>query len=620
MTTSQLFAPMPSGVGPFGQVPLNPGTGTWLGVMLTVAADVQLPTTSWQSGAPERTILAIQAVTFYQSDVNVSTMAQGGFLQSAASGTVTFVAVNGTTVTIPVTPDPSNPAQNPNGLPGYLDLLANNVYSVTRLQATRASGPVAIVNLLPGSVTYTVGAYHVANTLTAATYANAASLTIPSSAIAGSGGQVAGVAVGATSTIVTTTSPHGLAPGASIYLALPPSTGVTIFPGNPTPGSGFVLVTAVTSTTFACAPVGGSSGTWTSGGTVYLCTVATVLADVAGIGSNAGPGQITTTVTQNAGIFCSNLTGLSGNNWENNASLLGRCVLSLANRSPNGPSQSYVYFAETAGQLLAAQTPPYVLTNGACVAVEFASPTTGVVTTVVASSTPESVVRGAAVTPGCAQLPVSGISNASAAVVTCSAPHGLTTGMTAAISGVLGALGPLVNGNFVATVLTGSTFSIPVNTSTAASYTVGGQIEGGDLGAIDVLIQTNVVPDNSTAATVSANALPISTVATVIVPQAYVAAYQLAVSVQLAAQLSSYAIGGSSSSVPANSVAWDDILAALEEAGVLVVGQPSYVKGVQSLSITDGVATATQSGQGVPFPANTWQALTSPGAITVIGV
>ena len=78
LSAAQLFIPAPSGVGPFGNVPGVPQSGTWLAVMLTIAQQVQLPTTSWQSGAPERTILAIEAVTFAQSDVNISIMATGG--------------------------------------------------------------------------------------------------------------------------------------------------------------------------------------------------------------------------------------------------------------------------------------------------------------------------------------------------------------------------------------------------------------------------------------------------------------------------------------------------------------------------------------------------------------
>ena len=77
LTVDELFSPAPSGVGPFGNVPGVPPQGTWLAIQLQIATTVQLPTTSWQSGAPERTILAIEAVSFSQSDANISVIAQG---------------------------------------------------------------------------------------------------------------------------------------------------------------------------------------------------------------------------------------------------------------------------------------------------------------------------------------------------------------------------------------------------------------------------------------------------------------------------------------------------------------------------------------------------------------
>src|SRR5271165_5422511 len=103
LPASVLFQPAPSGVGPYGlvngatvgAVPQVPGAGSWLATLLQIAATVQLPTTAWESGAPERTILATEAVCFALSDAVISQMAQGGFLQSAASGTVLYTATDG---------------------------------------------------------------------------------------------------------------------------------------------------------------------------------------------------------------------------------------------------------------------------------------------------------------------------------------------------------------------------------------------------------------------------------------------------------------------------------------------------------------------------------------------
>jgi hypothetical protein len=174
------------------------------------------------------------------------------------------------------------------------------------------------------------------------------------------------------------------------------------------------------------------------------------------------------------------------------------------------------------------------------------------------------------------------------------------------------ALVAALSGAFTVTVLSPTTFSVPVNTAALGAWTGGGSIEGGDLGAIDALLQENVVPDNTTALTVSALALPIQVTATVIVPQAYVAAYSVAVEAQLQTQFNSYAIGGNS---PDFEVAYDDIVGALEEAGVVALGQASYVRQVQALSL-NGKAT----GIGIPFPTNQYQAVLSAPAITVVGI
>lgn len=621
LSASTLFTPLPSGVTQ-GVTTSNASSTTWLGIMLTVASSLGLPTTSWQSGAPELTIFATEAVTCQQTDVQISIIAQGGFGQTAASGSVTFVTLQGVTVTTPVTPDPSNPSQNPTGALGWLDVWGQSNYNTTRLAAQAASGPVAIANVganTPGP--YASGTYHLANTTTGATYSNAASVTIPPSAIAGSGGVIAGVTVGPLFTIIQTQSAHGLTPGQSVYVQLPTSSGVTIFAsGNPVAGSGFALVVATTTTTFQIAVP--STGAWTSGGTVYLCTVATMTADPGYIGlpGSAAPGAVTTTITQNANVFCDNLLAWTGTNWESNAAYLARTLLSLASHSPNGPSQAYVYYAQTAQQFLSAEVNPYTLTNGPVQAFEFANPQTGIVTTVVGSATPASTTLGANVTPGCAQNPIAGVTAANPAVITTQNAHGLTSGMSVTLSFPSGAA-PLalisaLTGSFVATVTGANTFSVPVNTTALGAWVAGGTVEGGDLGAIDGLLQANVVPDGTLAVTESALALPIQVTATVVVPQAYVNAYQLSVGVLLQALISSYAIGGNSGSP---GVAYNDVIGALEEAGVVAIGQVSYVRAITSLVVSNGPTIITQSGQAIAFPSNQYQAVLLPPSITVLG-
>jgi hypothetical protein len=604
MTTTELFTPAPSGVGPFGNVPQVPDSDTWLGKMLYIAGRVKLPTTSWQPGDPERTILAIEAVTFSQSDAQISIIAQGGFLQTAASGSVTYVTINGTTVTVPVTPDPSNVAQNPTGAPGWLDELTESTYDVERLAATFAAGPLAIANTTAFSKgPYAAGGYHVASVINGATYHNVDDgVTIPSSVIAGSGGTVVSVSPSATTTTIGTMAAHGLSVGQSVYIVIPISSGISGLAGQ------FAIVTAATSTTFQVSVP--SSGTYVGGGTVYLCTVLAMVADVSGTGSNAPPGAASQAVTQLAGVVLANIVGWSGSNWESNVALADRAQLSLAKASPNGAAQSYVYYARSAAQLLLEASPPYVLTNGPVNATEFANPGTGVVTTMVASATPASSVLGEAVTPGCSQLPIASVSNANPCVIVCAGATSLSPAqtMTVTISGVLGTVG--VNGSFLGTYVGPNSFSIPIDTTSAGAYTGGGSVEGGDLGQIDALIQANVVPSGETAITVSARALPIAVVATVVVPQAYVAAYRIAVLQQLQAQIASYDVGGNA---PQFEVSYNDIVGALEEAGVLVLGAASYVRQIQRLSLNGGGV-----GVGVPFPTNEYQAILATPTITVL--
>jgi hypothetical protein len=161
-----------------------------------------------------------------------------------------------------------------------------------------------------------------------------------------------------------------------------------------------------------------------------------------------------------------------------------------------------------------------------------------------------------------------------------------------------------------------NSFSIPVDSTSGGTYTGGGSVEGGDLGQIDALIQANVVPDNTAALTVSATAFPITIVASVVVPQAMVATYSAAYTAQLQAQIASYALGGNA---PTYAVAYDDIVGALEEAGVLVLGQASYVRSVQSLTVSGNAQTLTGVGS-IAFPSSTSQAVLASVTVAVLGV
>jgi hypothetical protein len=221
-----------------------------------------------------------------------------------------------------------------------------------------------------------------------------------------------------------------------------------------------------------------------------------------------------------------------------------------------------------------------------------------------------STTLGAAVTPGCAQNPVTGATNANPIVIATANPHGLTSGMVATASGILG--NAAANGTNVATVVDSTHYSIPVAGSGA--YTGGGSVEGGDLGAVDALLQTNCVPDNTTAITISALAFPITVVATVVVPQAFVATYQGAVATALQTYLASLPIGGVFSPSETVAVEYDGIVGALESAGILTLGSATYVRAIQNLTVNGGTVD-------VAFPTNQYQALLAAAtSVAVVGV
>ena len=620
LTAADLFQPALSGVGPFGSIPSQPSSSTWLGRMIEFATIVQLPTTSWQPGGPERTMLAIQAVSFAMSDVNISLMVQGGFLQTAANGTVTYTTLQGQTVTVPVTPDPSDPAQNPTGALGWLDLLSNNIYNVERLTPSRASGDLAFANLSGSTIgPYAQGSYHAASALNGATYSNEDVFSIPSSVIAGTGGVVTAVApiigFGAPRTVITTQSASGVATNSIVYLAIPVSTGVGGLQAT------FAAVTAVLSTTQFEVNVGSSVSTYAGGGNVYLCSTSPLVADLPGRVGDAPPLAVNIAVTQNPNVFVANLNGWSASGWESNQALQSRDLLSLANRSPNGPSQSYEYYALTAAQIYAALPEPYIFTNGRVTASVSGNPQTGIVAVVVASVSPQSTAYGQPVTPGCAQNPITGVSNGNPCVISCAHATGISSGgtMSVTITGT-SELPAGVAGTWTGTYVTSSAFSIPVDTTLAGSYTGGGQVEGGDLGAVDLLIQDTCVPDAVTAITSSALAMPITVTATVAVPQAYVNLYRAAVQQQLLAQTQSYGIGGSTETSPARIISWNDYLEALGEAGITVIGQASYVKAVQQLVISTQSQSASGSTQYLQIPGAAYQPILVSAIIAVVGV
>jgi hypothetical protein len=492
LSITDLFTPALSGVG--ATAAIAPPGGSWYAILLANSQALGLPTTSWEPGGPERTILALTANALAQEDGIISIMAQGGFLDYAATGTVTFTAANGQQVTQFVTPDPSIPIQNPTGVLGWLDVLASSVYQVTRLQATFAAQNVVFTNTtLASSGPHAPGTFHIGNPATGATYTNADTLTI-------AGG------VG-----VTTTAPF--------------------------------------------------------------------IADARGPDGTSSVGTVTQMITTVTGVTVVNLLPFVGQNFESNTALAARCRASLASRSPNGPKGAYEYFALAAFDILQAETPPVTLRGGRITRVlSFAVPALGEVETIVANA--------AGVVPGVTNLDITGATNTTPIQLTVASTTGLSNGDFVTVRGVLG--NTAANGTFTISNLTGTTFDLDGSVGNGG-YVTSGQLNGGDLGEVDRVIQDNCVPDSVTATTISAADFPVAIVATVVVPLASVASYTTAVGLALTNYFASLPIGGIDGVLDYN-----DVIGVIYDAGIFN-GQPSVVRHIPSLTLNGGTVNLSYS-------------------------
>ena len=557
LTASQLFTPLPSGVSD-GVTPLTVPANTWLSNILANGGN--LPVTSWQSGGTAWTELLIFAVGLSVSDANISLVAQGALLDFAATGTVTYVNAQGNLVTVPVTPDPSIPAQNPTGALGWLDALASSVYDTDRLVAGYASGPLYFANATGSSLgTYAAGTFHVANTASGATYSNQAAFTFAASTQLG--GPVLAVADnfgGSGSVGIGTTSPHLLVNGQVIYLSGVPGMSATIAVVEILSPTGFLML----GTTF--------TGSYTSGGKVWRTSSVNCVADAIGPDSNALAGDVTLTTTSVPGGAVSNATTpWSGAAYESNVGLAARCRYKLQSLSVNGPKGAYAFAALTSSLLLAAQSPPATLTSVITRVVPSLELGTGRVVVTVASA------NGAV--PGVANLPVLGATNASPIALTVPSTAGISSGMVVESSGIMG--NSAANGLFAVTLVDGQTLSLNGSVGNGA-YVSGGNVEAGDLGLVDSIVQQYATPNAVTAATQSAAALTVSVSAVVYVPSAFLADY------------------GTNPTANKGAVALAGYFPTLPIGGVLGIdGQPSGVVPVSAVS--DLLFQAGQSGGAV---------------------
>jgi len=571
----------------------------WLSSLLSALQTLGVPATSWQSGSVAKQMLTLFSYLGSAEDGLVSVAAQGGFLDFAGSGTVTYNALSGQVVTIPVTPDPSTLTGTALAAwqPGWLDVLADGSYNVQRLTAASASGSVAITNT-SGSAAgpFAAGTFHVANPTTGATYTNTATFSVPSAQVAGGSISVITNPNGG-AVQITTASAHGLTSGATVLLQ-----GIT---GQAQLNATWVIT--VTSTTqFTLGGVLGN-GVSSSSGKVYVSTVVAFAADTAGTAGTSAVGTITQLVTSLVGVSCSNTAALVGAGWESNAALVARCRLKLQSLSPNAPAGAYQYFALTASQLVQA----FTTADATAQTLTLTSPisrtkvalnlSTGVVTLTLANASGP--------VGGCANLAVSNASASGGLIkITTSTNHNLSTGNFVQISGVQGVP---ANGFWTITVSDATNFTLSGSTF-SGSYTSGGSVEGSDLGLVDYIVQQNCVPVAVTATTQSATQQSVAIVATVYVPSAQASSYAAAVQTALLNYFATLPIGGLATDGATNVIPINDVIGVLYQAGAVGGSSQSYVRGISNVTLGGGTADLVMGPNNV--------AVLSPApSITVVG-
>lgn len=326
----------------------------WFNECIALQATLGLPTTAWEPGSIERCMDTSLALVQQESDVAASIMIQAGFLDFAATGSVTYTDANGVVQTKYVTPDPSIPAQNPTGALGWLDVLSDSVYDVQRILAAKAGGTLAIVNTSASTYgPFTLGTYHVAQPTAPGSpgYTNTASLTIPPTAQLG-GGPVSSIANSAGLISVITAANHGLSTGAIVMVV--GATGVTQLLAPYRVWT--ITVTSVTSFTLDGSTF---SGAWTGTGSAYVPQTAAFTADVAGTASNAATANVVTQpVTSLIGVSVANTVPWVGSDTEGNVALADRCRLKLQSISVGGPKGAYEFFAKSSQVLAPTLSPP----------------------------------------------------------------------------------------------------------------------------------------------------------------------------------------------------------------------------------------------------------------------
>jgi hypothetical protein len=582
---ADLITPLPSGIGP-GSSQSNPPANSWLAVNLANAATVGLTPTAWQSGSPTRSLLAVSAVDQAKQDASICQMVMGGFLDWAATGTVSYVDPNGHTITWAVSPDPSDPSSgNTNGAPTWLDMLCGSNFGVTRLPASPVTLTITLANTsVTTPTTYLPGTYHVQDiSRPQSTYSNDAALTISPSTVLGT----SITAISNSGTIqITTATAHGLSTGVAVFITGAPAA---------SNANGFWQVTVTGANTFLLN--NSTAGSGGSAGSVYSTMSAAFTADAAGTQYSAAAGDISLAISSNTGVSVTNFAPCTGANWESNANYVARTRLAFAALSPRGASAAYEYFALTSFSILSSVG--VTLGCGAITRVTVSTnPLTGTVTTCVAPGSLSSTTQGAAVVSGATGLVATAATNASPILVTVP-NHGLTNGELVECTGFLGNTG--ANGTYAILVNDANSFYL-IGSHGTGTYTGGGQIDAGDLGAIDSIIQDNSVPDGDVAYTVPALTQLIAIVGTATVPIAQQFVYKANLVALLTSYVNAMPVGGYPLTGGGNGLPIDVVIGLFYQAGYQPNGT-SYVTNVSGVAVngytTDLVFSPTLMGCGV---------------------
>lgn len=295
---------------------------------------------------------------------------------------------------------------------------------------------------------------------------------------------------------------------------------------------GSVTIANATASTFSspyapgtlhfASPVG-TGPTFTNSGTVSIAssgnTTIAIVADAAfpGPAGNVAAGLTMVMVTPLVGVTVQALAAnIVGTAQETNAAALLRGQNKLQAIAPTGAAGAYQYVATSLPLLssLANGTPTAAAPYAVAAAITRAQATLNVGAGVVNVY----VANAAGGAPGCAQNPITAVTNVNAPKITTANPHGLASGQFAIVRGVAGAVG--VNNNVTSnpawpvTVVDAFNFTVPLG-SLPGVYAGGGTVDGGDLGMVDAALQAQVVPLGQIALVLPATNAPVNLVGTV---------------------------------------------------------------------------------------------------------